>query len=212
MVIRTFPVLLVTFCTGLLSSTCKKALICSDQATYSFTADHVKAYPDADSVYVGDTIWIEYYLPVIYTDNFSGKIVNYADAVNFGNNIKVLKFKGGSVSDPGAQYVREKFTYILDKGHSAKSDFPDEGEAYNFSRNSNSFVLRVGIVPKELGTFAITISDAGGVYKKGDPCTKATFAFSFIDTDQHLYLYQANRPGYTISEYEQSHLYCFRVY
>ena len=83
---------------------------------------------------------------------------------------------------------------------------------FKFDKINDSFFLKIAVIPKSTGIYALGISDDAGVHRKGDNCTKASFAFQFANTNQHLYYYENNRPGYTISDYERQHMYCFKVY
>jgi hypothetical protein len=192
-------------------STCKKGLLGCANTVYYFKAA-AQEYHDNDSIPVGDTVWIEFNLPTSFIDLSSNKQIDYSNSINFGNFIRELKFTGGSILDPGTEYSPQDFKYILIVGNPTQNNFPKEGQAYNFSELNNSYKLKVGLIPTMPGIYALSISDADGVYRKGDECTKAHFYFQLNNTNQHLYLYQNNRPGYQISDYERAHLYCFKVY
>lgn len=49
--------------------------------------------------------------------------------------------------------------------------------------------------------------------RQGGPsaCQKASLGISLINTQQHEYFYQLWRPGYTLTNTELKHLYCFKV-
>lgn len=187
-------------------ATCRKN--CAD-TSYSFNLNaHV--HPDKESVHIGDTLWLYISTPTTLLDNISGKTIDHSRAKNLGISISFLSFHGGSISDPGASYVLDSFQYVLVNGSSyTTSQFADN---YLFSEFNNSYQFKLGIISKRTGTFALTTSDATGVYTANNRCSKASFLINYIQTDQHLYLYQNSRPGYQIIDYESTHLYCFEVY
>lgn len=193
-------------------STCKKGTLCGDNNTYTFTHNYASAYPNKDSVLVGDTIWIEINIPFRLRDINTNQIVDYSNAVSIGNSFGVGEFIGGSISEPGTMGAVNNFNYITIKGHLINDNILNERIQFNFTKINDSFSLKVGVIPKIPGVYYVGISDDAGIYRKNDVCTKATFEFQFANTNQHLYFYQNNRHGYIISDYEREHLYCFKVY
>lgn len=193
-------------------STCKKGGLCGDNNTYTFENNYATASPNNDSVLIGDTIWIEINIPSKLRDINTNQIVDFSNAVSIGNSFGVGEFIGGSISDPGTIGAVNNFSYITIKGHLINDNILNERIQFSFNKINDSFYLKVGVIPKITGAYYVGISDDAGVYRKNDVCTKATFDFQFANTNQHLYLYQNNRPGYIISDYEKAHLYCFKVY
>lgn len=192
-------------------STCKKGgLGCAD-TVYNFQLEaHIK--PDLDSIHKKDTIWLEINSPTILTDVSSGKTVNFSNASNLGTAISFVKFIGGSVSNPGAEYAANDFNTYVSEGRQVNNPFVEGIREYLFLEENNSYKFKLAIIPEKDGIYSIGLSNAGNVYRKTDKCVKAGFEIDFEGTDQHLYFLQNNRPGYTISDYEQRHLYCFKVY
>jgi hypothetical protein len=191
-------------------SRCKPS-ICSDAIAYSFQVNNAKAYPDKDSIKTGDTLWIEINFPTKLQDVVTGNTIDYGNAVNLGEDLSLLIFTGGSVSDPGASYANTNFDYFIANGGAGLTSI-NGVRNFLFSELNGSYLLKVGIIPKKAGIYGLGIGNPTGVYRKNDACTKASFAISFYNTNQHLYYYQNNRPGYSISDYEQQHMYCFKVY
>src|SRR5689334_11622357 len=68
---------------------CNKRLDCAN-TVYSFEMG-IKAYPDKDSINVGDTIWLEVNEPTTLKDVFSGKMIDYSGAVNLGSFVSFSK-------------------------------------------------------------------------------------------------------------------------
>lgn len=192
-------------------STCKKGGLGCANTVYNFQIG-VKAYPDKDSIQIGDTIWIEINSPTSLTDLISNKLVNYSGAKNLGSAISFVRFIGGSVSNPGAVYSADDFTYYLETGKQVNNSFVEGIREYLFLENNNFFEFKLAIIPQQKGIYSIGISDAANVYRQSDKCTKAHFEIVFFNTSQHLYFLQNNRPGYVIEGSELTHLYCFKVY
>jgi hypothetical protein len=192
-----------------ISSTCKKRIDCS-QKNYSF-APVTKAYQDIDSINVNDTIWIELDESTTFRDVQSGLYVDYSNAVNLGFGLTFDKFIGGSISNPGTTPAVSGFSTMLFQGTELTSLQPDRIKSFNFLEESGRYKFKIAVVARTTGIFAIAISNAANVYRRNDGCTKAGFQITFSNTNQHLYFYEQNRPGYTPSVYEQTHMYCFKV-
>lgn len=197
------------FCS--IHSTCKKSAICPDSNNYTFQCNNALVVPAMDSIHVGDTVWVKINFPTMLTDIPTNSLIDFNSAVNLGNALGVLKFIGGSVSNPGAIYANGDFNYTIFKGSPAATSV-NGVKNFLFEESNNSYSLEVGVIAQKNGIYGLTISDATGVYKRNNICTKAFFNIQFTGTNQHLYFYQNNRPGYVISDYESKHMYCFKVY
>ncbi|HEV8083302.1 MAG TPA: hypothetical protein VGP55_08885 [Chitinophagaceae bacterium] len=192
-------------------STCKKGVLGCSETVYNFKIN-IKAYPDLDSIHIGDTIWLEVNTPTDLKDISSSKVVNYSGAANFGTAISFLKFTGGSINNPGAVYSANDFRYYIASGQQVNNPFVEGIREYLFVENNSLFKFKLAIIPNQNGIYSIGISDAANVYRKSDKCTKSYFEIDFANTNQHLYFLQNNRPGYLIEGSELTHLYCFKVY
>jgi hypothetical protein len=192
-------------------STCKKGGLGCANTIYNFQIS-AKAFPDKDSIRINDTLWIEINTPVSLTELASGNIVNYGGASNLGMALSFDLFTGGSIDDPGSSFAANNFDYYLETGNHVNNPFTERIREYLFIEENNKYHFKLGIIPKQLGTYTVAISNATNVYRKNDKCTKAAFEIDFANTNQHLYFYQNNRPGYEISDYEKKHMYCFKVY
>ena len=192
-------------------STCKKGGFGCATTVYNFKI-RAQAYPNNDSMHIGDTIWIKVSAPTNLTDVTSNSIVNYSGADNLGNALSFDIFTGGSISDPGTSFAAKYFNFFLKTGSIVNNPDIDRIREYLFLEENAMFKFELAVIPKSKGTFGLAISDAVNIARKSDKCTKASFAINFENIDQHLYLYQNNRPGYQINSYERTHLYCFKVY
>lgn len=179
--------------------------------TYSF-ATGIKSYPDTDSININDTIWLEFISPTRLVDISSGNSIDYSTAQNLGISINFFQFTGGSISNPGVIPAVNAFEYKLVYGEFLHDPFlPDQNRDYKFAEINNEYRFKLGIIPKRVGIFSFSPGDAGGVVRNNDECSKANFKITFTNTNQHLYFYEQNRPGYIPSVYEQTHIYCFKV-
>jgi hypothetical protein len=193
-------------------STCKKGGLGCVNNVYNFRTE-AQAYPDKDSIKLGDTLWIKVNSLTTLIDLNSNQTVDFSGASNLGNAISIVKFTGnGSISDPAADYAANDFKYVAVIGVQVNNPFIEGIREYLFAEDFNQYKFKLAIIPQKIGVYSIGISNSVNVGRQSDKCTKAGFEFYFANTDQHLYLLQKNRPGYVISEYERAHLYCFKVY
>lgn len=204
-----FLIIIIIYFSSAFSS-CKKRISCNE-IIYSFST-HIRAYPDLDSININDTIWLEFSSPVQLNDINSGMSINYSGAENLGTSINFFEFTGGSVSNPGAIAAVNAFEFKLVNGVFVPDNhLPEQNRDYRFVEIGNEYKFKLGIIPKRNGIFTFSPGDAANVYRQNDNCTKAGFSITFANTNQHLYFYEQNRPGYTPSQYERTHMYCFKV-
>lgn len=144
----------------------------------------VKAYPDKDTIMVGDTLWIEINAPVTLTDIETRNLIDYSGAINLGSSIAFTR----DTSSTGYIKAANKFFYSLKKGSETKNADPDLYREYHFDQIDGRYIFLLGVIPKEKGTYGIIVSNSVNVYRKKDKCTKASFAINFKNTDQHYYL------------------------
>lgn len=173
-----------------------------------------KIYPDNDSIQVGDTIWVEVDVPVKLSDLRTNKEVDYSGAMNLGTAVQFLKLGKGNAQAGNATEAAVAFKTVLVLGDvvdNSGTPFSKKVKEFLFKEINGRYRFKVGFIALEMGDFVIGPGNAAGVARFSDKCTKASFNITIADTDQHLYLYQQSRPGYEISPYERSHMYCVRV-
>ena len=193
-----------------IAATCNKKLDCS-QSVYSFEGNY-KAYPVLDSIRIADTIWLESTISTQLNDLMRNQLVNYSGAVNLGMAVGYGELLGGNLFDPGGIPAANSFENILIKGTQLQSLNPEQTRLFRFIEQVGKYEFKLGIVPKKKGLLAISPGNAANVYTRSNTCDKASFNLVFANTNQHLYLYEQSRPGYTPSDYERIHMYCFKVY
>lgn len=183
MVIKLQTVVIVVFLyTATVFATCRKD--CS-RIDYSFEIA-AKAYPDLDSIRVGDTIWIEINEPVFLKDLKTNTSINYSGTVNLGTNLGFQEIKG---STPQLINSANDFLFKIIEGIEVNSLHSDLFKEYLFVERNNMFLFKLGVIPKRSGIFRINFGSAANVYRANDKCSKASFVFNFENTNQHFYLY-----------------------
>ena len=190
-------------------TSCIKRMDCS-QTDYSFEG-FFKAYPDRDSIRIGDTIWLETKIPVQIKDRINGGVINYTGALNLGTAITYLELISGP-ADPAPLGAAYSFNNFLLKGKATASVDANKLREFLFVEEAGFYHFKLAVIPTKRGLFVVAPSDAENVYTKSNKCGKSFFSLTFKDTNQRVFLYEQTRPSYTASGYERSHMYVFRVY
>lgn len=185
-------------------ATCHKHLDCRE-TVYNFEMG-IKAYPDKDSINVGDTIWLEINEPTILKDVQTGNNVDFSGAANLGTAISFLKLIAVSVADDQAA---SKFKYVLIQGNEIPRADTLKYREFNFNELNGFYRFKLGIIPKEQGVFKLFVSNATSVIRKHDNCTKASFEINFKETNQHFYFNEVSFPGIVLSG--KNGVYLFKV-
>jgi hypothetical protein len=168
-----------------------------------------KITPSTDSIKLGDTIWVNVNTRNTLFDSKTGDSIFYSGAINLGVDISIDKMLGNKERKGCASC----FTLIPVKGKFIYDDTDTaRGRDYIFVEDNNNYVFTLAMIPKERGTFAMAISDALNVYRSTDRCPSAAFTMKIENANQHLDLFEDNYPGYQITPYEATHVYCFKVY
>ncbi|MEJ7693186.1 hypothetical protein [Daejeonella sp.] len=195
-------------CIVLLNSGCPKSCI---EANYSFSVN-AQVGPDRDSINVGDTIYITSSFPAKLIDQGTGAEINYTGAKKIGSTLGVGKLITGEVVPVGAVF---DFSYISIKGNvynERSIASPDAVQQLTYQENNNTYELKVALIAKVKGTYALGIGNGLSVERNNSKnCEKAAFDISISNTSQHVYYYQTWRPGYTLTASDLKRLYCFKV-
>ena len=173
---------------------------CAD-TKFSFQTG-IRAYPDRDSIHTGDTIWFEANVPTSLTDTKTNQLIDYSGAVNMGTYIALDRLTGGSIANPNNTYAAGEFKLVLLNGNESNNVLPERIRSFLFIESGKQYSLKFGIIPQKKGIYYAGIGNPANVYRKSDPCTKAGYGIKFINTNQHLYFYQNDRPGYVIQGLE----------
>jgi hypothetical protein len=166
--------------------------------------------PFADTVLINDTIWFSVSSPSSLLDLITNVTIDFSNAENMGTAFQFLELTD---LNNGVAEAAQFFEYKVVKGAFTGSINSTRDKQFNFGETFSKYELLVGFIPKKKGIFSMAISNAVNVIKKSSSnCAKGNINIIIDNTvNQHLYLYQNNRPGYEISLYERSHLYCFKV-
>ncbi|MBD3750706.1 MAG: hypothetical protein IE931_14560 [Sphingobacteriales bacterium] len=168
-----------------------------------------------DSIETKDTLFLEIKIPFVLKDMNTNALIDYSESLNLGTTVSIDSLTGGSINIPGTAPAANSFNYLVFQGKKIENKvFPERMTEYLFDKDmyNSQYVFKLGIIPNKRGVFIIGVGNASGVYRKSDKCTKASYSINFHDTNQHLYYYQQNRPGYIIEGLEKTNSYCFKVY
>ncbi len=163
-------------------ATCKKN--CTENI-YSFDAN-LKAYTDLDSININDTIWVEMNEATTLLDKLSNTQKKFSGAGNLGTAIAFQEIIG---STPQIINVANDFNYKLINGILLNNPNIQLIREYQFIEINDRYLFKLGIIPKRQGIFRFIIGDAANVYSKNNICSKASFSFNFVNTNQHFYFY-----------------------
>ena len=165
--------------------------------------------PESDSIQIGDTLWLNSFHSTNFTDLMTHAQVNF-DNSNIGTNIRILKFPDSTQEVIGSVY---DFKIITKTGNEAGNDnIPTENKGYYFEEINGNYLLSIGFVPTVKGIYSISVGNSLGIVQRKGGCEKASMEIINANLNNHLYYYQNFRPGYEISSYEKTHMYCFKVY
>jgi len=182
-------------------ATCNKKKECV-RNNYSFDIK-MRAYPDKDSIMVGDTIYFELKEPVMLRES-GGNLVDYSGAGNLGTVVAFGELSGNSNERDAAN----DFTCLTLKGRETPSSNSQRFRQYLFSEDGSFYVFKIAIIPKKTGIFRLGVSDARNVYTNNNPCDRSGFRITFDQTNQHLHYALAN---YGVSPPLPNGVYCFKV-
>ncbi len=172
---------------------CKKAfgLDCAE-VKYGFELP-VKAFPNNDSISIGDTIWLQINESTSFKDVQSGQIIDYSGAENLGT---VLSF--GNYDSSLNSWTNENpnnFKLVLMNGNGVLVNQTPISIEYLFTEKDKRYMFLLAVIPKGKGLFSLLFSNSNNTYRKSDKCTKANFMINFKDTNQHYPLNPFYIPG-----------------
>lgn len=186
---------------------CKRPCV---ESSYQFKMTEIFT-PQSDSMKVGDTLYLQSNHSIYFTDDFQPN----AEPVNFGGsflgaNIRMLEFPDSATDVVGAV---PSFRILITNGSEIGNDnLPSENKGFYYQELNSQFVLKVSFVALKKGIYAISVIDTKAITDGKNSCIKAGFEIKNVNSDNHIYYYQSWRPNYIISEYERTHMYCFKVY
>jgi hypothetical protein len=188
----------------LIKCDCKKLQIDCTKIKYNFQLP-MNAYPDKDSINIGDTIWLEIDESTILKDSISSSNIDYSGTENLGTVISFNKL----ITVGKLEYAIDKFKITVLKGQKLKQSNIDA--EYSFSEENRRFKFKLAIVPEDSGIFRMILSNSNNTYRKNDECTKANFNIEFKDTQLHGYYYNVFDPNVVIDTSNKGNVYYFKV-
>ncbi len=187
-------------------SGCFKNLICNYDITYSFQFT-AQAYPDNDSISIGDTVWLEINIPVILKDDISGGMINFSNAQNLSIDVGVF----GLISIDSIMGSAKNFNFVSIKGKQINSTNPNSFISFSMVQENSVYRYLVGFVPLKSGVYRIGIGNPNNVYCKPEICKKAAFTVNFTNTKQHFYFNKIVNPNYDPPSNSGGGSYFFKV-
>lgn len=152
----------------------------------------IKAYPNLESIKLGDTLWFEINNSTTIVDISSGREIDWSNASNLTT---VLYFHMLSGLNEFSIDAANRFNVILINGKVVGNNVSNSRKEIKFDETDNQYKLLVGISPNEKGTFRLAFSNAANVYRKDDKCSKSNFILNFKETNQHYYLSPTYQGG-----------------
>jgi len=201
---KTIFILLIAFLS--IYATCSKKKECIN-ATYSFNGDF-RAFPDKDSIRIGDSIVLEFNHSVNFIDLVNNVVVEFNGAQNLGILISLTEVL--PLSETGAN---GSFNFRLLNGQLVNNQInPTQSKEYLFDEINSRYIFKLHLTAKKIGKYGITIGNAANVYTSKNKCAQAFFEFKFKETNQHFYLFNQWRPNIVLQEPGKSRVYYFEVY
>lgn len=152
----------------------------------------IEANPDIENIRIGDTLWLNIDESVNLKDVRTGRPIDYGDTANLGSAIGFHKLSDSHQFTLGAT---QHFNFKLVNGSETNNADPTYLREYLFEEKNNRYLFKLGVIPKQAGTFRLFFSNAANVYRKNDKCTKASFTLNFKNTNQHYYLSPTYQGG-----------------
>lgn len=165
---------------------CKPNIFGCVESIYHFELD-AQVVPDKDTVHIGDTIWVEINSPDVFLDQTTNKQINFSGANNLGTAMGFVKLV--NVSPIRLADAVDDFDFVLISGTVMATPNAKLLKEYLIPDINGRYVFKLGIIPKDTGTFRFNLGNPVGVYRNGKGCPKADFYMRLTQTNQHYYLY-----------------------
>jgi hypothetical protein len=168
---------------------CNKSILGCTESSYSFQLN-AKAYPDKDTINVGDTIWIEINSPDVFTDQRSNMSINFSNSNNLDTYVSLIKLISVSPVQFAGAISQFKFNLISGTEIPNRLAVTDTiQKSFKINDVNGIYMLKIGIIPQSNGIFSFNLGNPAGVYRNGNSCPKADFFIRLTNTNQHYYLH-----------------------
>ena len=182
------------------------------EANYSFNVN-AQIGPDADSVRVGDTIFLTSNFSTKLRDVVSGDSINYSNSEGIGSDLSILKLITGVY--PG-QDAAKNFEFISITGkiyNDPGIPSPNRVQQLTYQEDNNSYQLKIGIIPKQTGLYYLGVDNGLSIGRKSShSCEKAAFSINLNNTNQHLKYFSEWNSNNSLTTYEQQRVCFLKVY
>lgn len=189
---KTFIIAVLILCIINSSFKCRKQIFCAE-TIYNFEIGII-ARPNLETINLGDTIWLYIDESNLFKDMQTGQLITYGDAANLGSAIGFQKLDSTGQFNTKAANM---FHFMPKVGIETRNVDSELFREYLFEEKNKRYIFKLGVVPKQSGTFRLVFSNAANVYRENDKCTKASFTLNFKETDQHYYLHPNFQGGPT---------------
>ncbi len=151
---------------------------------YSFNIPLI-AYPNLDSIRIGDTVWLDISTPTSLTDQLSGNTIHFTNATNLTFPIAFQEVLSATNFRPAVT----DFNFKVEIGKEGGNTNPALFKEYFLTEINGLYKLKVGFIAKTLGVYRFSVESAAYVHRNNSNCEKAFIRVNFMNTAQHFYLY-----------------------
>jgi hypothetical protein len=169
-----------------INAKCNKSPFDCANTKYSFDLP-VKAFPNKDTIKVGDTIWLEINEPTSFKDGRTGEMIDYRSAQNLGT---ALGFQYYDISQTNWLDAVDSFEFKIKTGIELKKT--TLAIEYRFEEINNRYLFALMVIPKKKGLYRLVFSNSNNTFRSSNKCTKANFTINFKETNHNRHL-----VGYT---------------
>jgi hypothetical protein len=199
---------------ALLGLTCKKMNhVCPKLGyEYNYSERNVFYFPLIDSISLGDSILMEASAPKKFFDNYFNYNVTLNES-DISGPFSISKVSGrtdlpvlGAMKD--VELISVTGTIEKDSVNLSAGQLETVRTMHFDGSLPDSFKLKVYIKPKIKGVFFASLGQQGN---RDIECALYKYNLKVANRDQHLYFLANANNGY-VSDYENDHVYCFKVY
>ncbi len=145
-----FYLILLLF-VGLLCAKCDKDN-CKGYYSYSFETNGLAIHPAADSIRLGDTIWVAYDEPLKPVDLISGDSIDMSGGSNFIDYISIIKFR----EDRKANNALDLFKFGKIYGIiNRDKTFPDKNLQFKPEIVGKRLIAKIFLIPSIKGDYLV---------------------------------------------------------
>lgn len=146
--------------------------------------------------------------PPGHNDTLINKSIDFSGS-DIGGSLRLLRLPDTSSIVVGAI---NNFEILIFKWKTSGNDnIPSENKGFYFLEANNQYVFKLGFIAKQKGRYLVSLGNSMGIIKKRGGCEKANILITNANSNNHLYIYENWLNSNAISEYEKTHLYCFKV-